>query len=375
MNESANNRKAEGASMEFFEQRQQVYAMSSLKKVKHIRDLRIDHLYLRDVGDRLVEFLHPFNDVSIISIAGVSGVGKTTLVEELTPQLLESVDYEQPGGIFFIKAPATSGRKMEISAVWDLALARLDGMEDKKFGIEEDDDRIRMQMQRQSQKVEWRKGEMLRLLSARRVLALAIDEAFHLLRFGEPHALLDTLKSIASDLCPKLIVIGGLEMLEAMEGYSQVDLRSSTVYLPRYGATSGLPESKGAQRAHHAREKAELCIILKRLEEFWPYEEAPGLVAMVDYFYDVCLGNMRMIKRQCERYAQVQARNDGKWDDGFFEDCEVPINRIARVKEEFEALEEQIRGSDDGGLALNPTLRSDKKSAKARVARRKSVSK
>jgi len=356
--------------METSEQLRKVYALSPLHKVRYLRNLRIDHPNLEDVADRAVDFLHPYNDVSIISIAGVSGVGKTALVQELIPQLLESVDYEQPGGIFFVKAPATSARKMEISAVWDLALARLDDMSDRKFAIDEDDDRIRMKPTRQAKKVEARKNEMLRLLRLRKVLAMAIDEAFHLLRFGDPHALLDTLKSIADDCCPKLILIGGLQMLEAMEGYSQVDLRSSTLYLPRYGATSRLPDAMAEQKAYHTSEKAGLCVVLRALEKEWPYEAAPGLVKQVDYFYRTCLGNMRMIKRQCEQYAQFQGRNDGKWDDGFFSDCAVPINRIARVREEFEELEDQIRGSDDGGLTLAPKVRSTEADAKTRTTKR-----
>jgi len=337
-------------------EKEKIYALSRLRKIEYLSNLRVDHPNLQDVGERVVEFLHPFNDVSIISIAGVSGVGKTALVKELTPQLLESVDYERPGGIYFVEAPSAVARKMEISSVYDGVLAGLDAMTDKKYAIEEDDDRIR-QLRRQAKKVEWRKKEMLRLLQLRKVLALAIDEAFHLLRFGDPHALLDTLKSIASDRCPKLILIGGGEMLEAMEGYAQVDLRSSNIYFPRYGATSGLPDDPHEHAEYHARERSGLRVVLEKLQARWPYEDAPDLCGQEEYFYKDCLGNMRIIKRQCERYALYQGGNKGRWDDGFFSDCEISINKIIRVKEEFEELEEKIRGSDDGYMALNPRIK------------------
>ncbi|MGN5478058.1 NB-ARC domain-containing protein [Cupriavidus basilensis] len=144
-------------------EKDKIYALSRLRKIEYISNLRVEHPNLQDVGEQVVEFLHPFNDVSIISIVGVSGVGKTALVKELTPQLLETVDYEQPGGIYFVSAPSAVARKMEISSVYDGVLGGLDAMTDKKYAIEEEDDRIR-QLRRQAKKVEWRKKEMLRLL-------------------------------------------------------------------------------------------------------------------------------------------------------------------------------------------------------------------
>lgn len=333
-----------------------IYALSPLRKVLYLRNLRVDHPHLQVVGESLVEFLHPYNDISIIFIAGVSGVGKTALVEELAPQLLEFVDYEHPGGIFFVEAPSNNNRKMEISAVYDKVIRRLDSLADKKIVIEEDENRIKRGLQLDRQKVEWRKEEMLRLLRARKVLALAIDEVFHLIRYGDPYSLLDTLKTLASDFCPKLIAIGGGQMLDAVDGYAQVDLRSTTLYLPRYGAVSGLPDDVNDHEAYHRSEINGMKVILQKLENLWPYDDVPDLCSRADFFYKDCLGDMRMIKRECERYAQAQGRNGGKWEIDFFEACEVPVDRTARAKEEFEQLEEKIRGSDDGCMALKPKI-------------------
>ncbi|WP_432260825.1 ATP-binding protein [Cupriavidus sp. TMH.W2] len=333
---------------------EQIYGFSGLEKVRYLNNLRVHHRNLERVADRMIEFLHPHNDVSIISLSGVSGAGKTTLVKELVPALLESDDFGYPGGIFFVEAPATIGRPMEVSALYDnvIWLSR-EVMDEKKYGVSEMDDRVLMVPRRDARKVDVRRREMLHVLRMRKVLALAIDEAFHFFRMGNLHATLDTIKSLAKDDGPKIILISGFEMIKAVTGYAQVQLRSMDLYLPRYGAISGYP-AKAKKKEIESYEQKEMKLygeILQTMEGKWPWPDAPKFVGNLNHFYDNCLGNMRMTKKRSEAILQLQNRNNGKWDDGFIEDTRLSLVKIARIKEEFEEGEMKVRGFDDGHLA------------------------
>lgn len=349
---------------------EEIYELSSLQKVAYIKSMRFAHARLDTVGNRIIEYLHPYNDISIVTLAGVSGVGKTTLMQDLVPTLLKKIDYGHPGGILFLSAPASVAKKMEISAVYDLATRILDPIKDGKCLPKVSEDRV-IVVSKRKMTVNDRKDEMVDLLRARRILALALDEAFHLLRYGNTHALLDTLKSIASDECPKIVLIGGMEMIDEMKGYAQVECRNSGVYLPRYGATSGLPIDKKSAKKYMDNEKKDLHKLVIKIEKKWPYPDAPHLSNNLDYFMNDCLGTMRLIKRQCEQFAVLQGANDGVWDDGYYDDCRMPVGKISRIREEFEDFEERIRGFDEGGMSLRleEDLKSGRKSSKNGAAR------
>ncbi|WP_029050403.1 hypothetical protein [Cupriavidus sp. amp6] len=329
-----------------------VYALPLREKIRHLRGLRIWHRDLEDVANRMLELLCPCNDVSIISLAGVSGVGKSTLVFELVAELLDGADYGFPGGILPVRIPALKGQKTEASVVYELAMDAIDvRMRERNVAFEVGDGRIRMLSRREAKKVTAKQMQMIDELRRRQILALALDEFFHLLRFGDKHSTLDSIKTCADDCGPKIIIIGGFEMLEAVEGYAQIQLRGSDLYLARYGAKSGCPDNADEEQAWHQEEKEAYVEILVGIQKQWPYRDCPELSAYLDHFYTECLGNMRATKKLCAALAQKQGANEGRWDDGFWGDCKLQSGKLARMKAEFEEQEERIRGFDDGWVA------------------------
>ncbi|BDB27793.1 TniB family NTP-binding protein [Cupriavidus sp. P-10] len=346
----------------FAEKMALVYELPLREKIRHLRGLRIKHRNLEDVANRMLELLCPCNDVSIISLAGVSGVGKSTLVFELVADLLVSADYGFPGGILPLSIPALKGQKTEASVVYDLALDAInEKMKDQKVAYEVIDGRIVMLPKREAKKVSAKQKEMMTALKNRQILALALDEFFHLLRFGDQHATLDSIKSCADDCGPKIIIIGGFEMLEAVDGYAQIQLRGSDLYLARYGAKSGCPDDEKEEEGWHKEEKEAYSEILVGIQNQWPYRERPNLAAHVDHFYTECLGNMRATKKLCAALAQKQDANHGQWDDEYFSDCRLQSAKLARMKAEFEEQEERIRGFDDGWMARDIVVDPPKK--------------
>jgi hypothetical protein len=111
------------------------------------------------------------------------------------------------------------------------------------------------------------------MLRHRKVRALIIDEALHLLRFSDYSAIMDTLKSLADIEPTKLILIGTHQIADLMTEYGQVIRRSEIIHYRRYRLSTKVSDQPSS-------DEAEYILQLQKLQNNWPSRNKPDLVAV-----------------------------------------------------------------------------------------------
>jgi energy-coupling factor transporter ATP-binding protein EcfA2 len=266
------------------------------------KQLQVSHRELVRVVTDVMELMDPDNDVKLISLIGMTGIGKTTLASELHRILqlrytISAQRSEQP--VIYVSAPANGERSMSWKALYRRILHAgqapdIDHMRNVRI------DSGRLQGTRgATSSVAGMREDVEAMLKERKVRALIIDEALHLLRFNDYSAIMDTLKSLADIEHTKLILIGTHQIAELMTQYGQVIRRSEVVHYQRYRMSSKPGKALNADEQEYVKQ-------LQKFQQFWPSRVRPNLEQNWQPLMSASLGSIGITKTILQQLLVLQ---------------------------------------------------------------------
>lgn len=272
------------------------------------------HRELDRVRHDVLELMEDNNDVSIVSVIGLSGVGKTTASRLIRENLFEIFSAQIKEGhlpVLYVEAPANGEKRMSwrvlyqrilhaggAFAVPSMRAARIvEGRLVRSFG--------RASIPELREFIET-------MVQQRGVRVLIIDEALHLLRNENLDVLMDTLKSLSDIGGLKLLFIGSYDIAKVMTQYGQIARRAEIVHFQPYDLPD-VDDSKQEQRppqsprdGESSSDAYEFYVALQKNLMLWPCPVVPDLLRIWWQLMEVCLGSVGLLKMLLLRLAALQ---------------------------------------------------------------------
>jgi hypothetical protein len=280
--------------------RNQVLTLDAAQRLRWFYLLQLRHAELERVTSDLMELLEPNNETNIISIIGMTGIGKTTLASSLMNSLSarffgNTKTHEVP--VIYVRAPSNGDKSLSWKTLYQRALnAGHEVLVDKKCATEFTETHARIRESSRASLAGLRES-LEHLLKHRNVRLFIIDEALHLLRFAAYEAVMDTLKSLADAHATKLLLLGSYDIAELMTQYGQVARRSEIIHYKRYRVGDKAGGKPATKEFEHA---------VTKLQSVWPCESMPNLVAISDVLFSASLGSVGLLKAILLRAAALQ---------------------------------------------------------------------
>lgn len=320
--------------------RAQVLALANDDKMKYLFSVQVKHAALERVAKELASLLSPYNETKILAIIGATGVGKTTLSKRLLKSIIERMSKDNncdPSIVpfIYISTPANGAKSVSWTSLYEKALRK--GEEiliDKKHVVVEMDGVVSVRPKRYKTLPALRDA-LESMLANRRTRVMVIDEAFHLLRFGDYSAVMDTLKSLVDETNVKLILLGSYDLFDLATEYGQVARRAEILHFRRYN------KEVEADRKEFAR-------IVAKLQEYWPCKEVPNFAAIADELMEATLGCVGLLKALLLNALDLQLAHKGKWNPHYLAKAAKSMKLLARIRKEIAAGEEKILGATYG---------------------------
>ncbi|KQP17051.1 hypothetical protein ASF45_27930 [Pseudorhodoferax sp. Leaf265] len=271
---------------------------------------QIKHAKLLQVYRDLSELLEPTNDVTILSLVGMTGIGKTTLAQQIVPRLIERYgdvpDNEIP--VIYVKVPANGDRATSWKALYQrMFTGAREILGNKRIVLDKETEKqLRYTTNKRASLTNLR--EVLEpLFENRKVRVLILDEAAHLARFQDYAATMDTLKSLSDIGNIKILLIGSYDIVELVSDYGQVTRRGEVVHYRRYAVAPKPDEGKEG-----TVDQRQFQDVLAAFEAVWPSHNVPNLQALWHEWMHQCLGSVGLLKLSLLRLAALQLHAKGE---------------------------------------------------------------
>ncbi len=330
--------------------REQALALSPKEKIRYFFSLQVKHAKLTLVEKRIERCLGPFSEERIIALIGPTGAGKTSFSEYFLGAKLISEDV---GLIPFImvKVPALGPRAVSWSGVYRSILkAGHEPLIEKKRASFVKDGRLQTVQASSKASLLSLRTAIENMLENRGTVLLALDEALHLLRSGDPVVVMDSVKSMADAASCQLLLIGSYDLLELVTSYGQVVRRGGLVYFDRY--RSKVMNEKG-ELVRNEIDIEDFGAAIQKLQRRWPCESHPNFYAAREILLDATLGIFGLLKEFMVVFLHMQLKNDGKWTKAFIRDSLKDAHAIGAIKKEVEAGEKKLIEIGYGRVALS----------------------
>jgi len=309
------------------------------------------HNRLEKVTIEVMRLLSRYNETNIIPIIGGTGIGKTSFAKMLLRQLVEKMKffYSVPSNIpfMFVAAPANGDKSLSWMTMYEKALRAANEIliEKKQSNIIKDG--IFTVKPRRFKTLAALREALESMLNNRDVRVLVIDEAYHLLRFGNYAAVMDTLKSIVDLTNTKLILLGTYDLFNLVSNYGQAARRTEILHFERY----------------HKDNKADVTefktAIIVNIQEHWPCEIIPAFDAISDELIEASLGCIGLLKSIMLHALSMQLENNGKWNPRFMAKAAKSMKLLDVIRKEFETGETNIAGASYGDTLFSDQILED----------------
>lgn len=266
--------------------RAEINQLSAAHRLRWFYLMQCRHTELTRVTDDLIELLTLDNEVSIISVVGSTGIGKTTLAQSLRSTLLakifkDALPSETP--VLLVAAPANGEKSLSWRVLYNRIFQQSrEPLPEYKRSMKIVEGQMVISIRPKAGLADMREA-VENMLKHRNVKLLIIDEAMHLLRFASYTAVMDTLKSLADVYSTKLLLIGSFDVGELMVEYGQVARRSEVIHYRRYHLSN-------------EEDKKEFLRVLGKLLELWPCEEVPNLIPIGELLMQASMGSIGLLK-------------------------------------------------------------------------------
>lgn len=320
--------------------REQVVQCNADTRLQWFKLLQVKHRELCNLTEDLLHLVHPANETRIVTLIGMTGIGKSTLATRILNILL--INFWQahmaPSDIPYlvIEAPANGDRSISWKTLYSRALCSANEiLLEKKKSLKISEDCIVFDPKQYSSLAALRES-LESMLKHRNVRLLVIDEALHLLRFESYAAVMDTLKSLANIHHTKLMLIGSYDLFELATEYGQVARRSEILHYKRYKADSD-------------EDRREFSGAVEKLQAQWPSSDIPNFVAISDELMQATLGSIGLLKALMLSALELQlkAKNQA-WSPRFLQKAAKSIALLNKIRVETELGESKLQGATFG---------------------------
>ncbi len=309
-------------------------------RLKWFRRLQAKHRELNSVTEDLLHLVHPENETRIVTLIGMTGIGKTTLATRILDTLLSRIWQTEMGPSdipsIVIEAPANGERSLSWKTLYQRALVGANEiLVEKKRHLNVSDNTVQFDSSKYSTLASLRES-LESMLKHRNVRLLVIDEAFHLLRFESYAAVMDTLKSIANIHQTKLMLIGSYDLCDLAIEYAQVARRSEILHYRRY-------------RKDVEDDVAEFKCAVEKLQQQWPCDEIPNFVAISEELMEATLGSIGLLKGLMLSALKMQLGAPGqRWTPKFLQKAAKSLGLLAKIRAETELGEARVESAAYG---------------------------
>jgi nucleoside-triphosphatase THEP1 len=306
-----------------------------VRALKAFAEAKVKHPKLLEIIQDLRSLLTASTDSNIIVITGATGVGKTTLSRELSrvcQELFRDVLEGDPSAIpaVWVEAYANGDRQHGFKSLYEDLLKQLlePGMTQKHLA-EVKDGKLTIKSQGRAT-IPTLRNAVESSLCKRKTIVCAIDEAYHLLRFSNESAVMDTFKSLANTTGAKFVLIGSFDLFDLVAAQGQVARRAVVLNFDRYHIDK--PEDVEAFKT-----------VVIKLQSKWPCAQVPNFKAVSRELMDAALGCVGLLKSLMLEAAAMQMANKGKWEGRFLAKA-AKANRLREIiRKEIEAGEAKVR--------------------------------
>lgn len=326
----------------------EVYGLHPEDKLHFLKTLQVKHANLERIAAETIDLLSPGNLAKIVAVVGPTTAGKSTMARDLIPTKLDSAragEAGNEGGIGYLYADfaANGDRSLSWKSLYmDLLTLGNDIMIPNKYAIVKKDS-PEPSFYRSHREVWKLRQSVESMLINRKIKALAIDEAYHLSRFGNYPAVMDTIKSLTDRTGTKILLLGSYQLIDLITQYGQVASRGEIVHFERYRPKSKVDE-------------AEFKKIVSKFQQHWPCKDTPQFENVSSELMEVSLGCMGLLKSVLCNALQQQLKNGEKWDPKFMAKAPKSMAQLDVIRIEIEQGEERLKSAARGQTLFRGSL-------------------
>jgi Cdc6-like AAA superfamily ATPase len=320
--------------------REQIYALSPEEKMKYFFSLQVEHAKLRVVDAKLKRCLRLFSEERIIFLIGPTGAGKTSFIQNFLGAQLAP---KEAGQIPFvmIKVPALGPRTIAWSGFYRaILLAGREPLIDSKRASFVKDGRLQTVPPSQKSGLPSLRQAVVSMLDERGTVILALDEAVHLLRSGDPVVVMDTIKSLVDAASCHILLAGSYDLLAFVRSYAQIDRRGGPIYFERYRAK--IADKKSGKRVKNGKDIEDFGSAILKLQTRWPLKVHPNFYAAREILLEATLGIIGLLKEFMMNCLHLQLESGGEWKESFVKESLKSAYAIRAIREEVEKGEAEL---------------------------------
>lgn len=353
--------------------REQALSLPPKGKLQYFRAIRVKHPRISMVLRDLELMTAPDTGTSIALLLGPTGVGKSTIVQALKEQILQTNSQEMAADLGLIpvvsvEAPATGERGFS----WRTLYQRLGEELQEPMMLRKQETLIRNGRTVHKPVMTGPTVAALQLavesaLVHRRTDIVIVDEAVHLLRNLQGNTLenhLDALKYLSNKSGSKLVLVGSYDLHGLLDLNAQIARRCGIIHFQRY--LTGKVGKDGKDVDVEAFGK-----VLAKFAQHFPMEGAEDLWSegLASSLLEACIGCVGILKETLVRALAIALRDGNRWRNAFLEPALLTAAQVRAIHQDV--LEGEARVS--GTICGTGSFQDVRKEIKASEIRMKGV--